>query len=85
MDVKREIAAANRRIQKQIDESARAALIRIGVDVEAEDNARHAELAREAVEATGSTAEEFGRRMRMLNDSFVAAAEAFARGWASVR
>lgn len=36
MDVDKEIAAANRRIQRQIDRDARAALIRLGFDPDAE-------------------------------------------------
>lgn len=56
MDVKREIEAANRRIQVQIDASARAALTRIGVDVDAMDREEleaRLEAAREVFAAAG--------------------------------
>lgn len=56
MNVEREIEAANRRIQEQIDASARAALIRIGVDVDAMDREEamaRSEAAREVFAAAG--------------------------------
>lgn len=43
MDVDKEIAAANRRIRRQIDRDARAALIRLGFDPDAETLASHIE------------------------------------------
>lgn len=74
MNVAREIAAANRRVQVQIDRGAREALIRIGVDVDAEDRARRA-----AAAATG--AEALGQAWRSLVDGMAAFAAAFARGF----
>ncbi|UUE19344.1 hypothetical protein [Microbacterium sp. J1-1] len=56
MNVKREIEAANRRIQEQINASAREALIRIGVDVDAmerEELEARLEAGREVFAAAG--------------------------------
>lgn len=95
MDVKKEIAAADRRIQKQIDASARAALIRIGVDVEAMDreeaerqrqeaqlvaDRRRAEAERQRQEVVKSF-EAFGAMVREIHDHFVALGSAVSRGF----
>ena len=94
MNAQREIDAANRRIQKQIDASARAALIRIGVDVEAMDreeaeprqqvaqllDRRRAEAERQR-RATAQAFEELGASFRAIHDHFAAIGAAFARGF----
>ncbi|EQM83393.1 hypothetical protein [Microbacterium maritypicum] len=57
MNVKQEIRDADRRIQEQINVSARAALVRIGVDVDAmdrEEAEKRARVARESFAAFGA-------------------------------
>ena len=77
MNVQREIDAANRRVQAQIDASARAALARIGVDPE--------QVARDEAEArrqaTLATFESWGVAWRQFTDSFAAIGAAFRRGY----
>jgi len=95
VNVQREINAANRRIQTQIDASARAALIRIGVDVDAmereeaeqrrqaaqlEADRRRAEAERQR-RATAQAFEELGASFRAINDHFAAIDAAFTRGF----
>ncbi|MGW9270774.1 hypothetical protein [Microbacterium sp. NPDC055599] len=95
MNVQREIDAANRRIRKQIDASARTALIRIGVDVEAMDREEaerrqqvaqlEADRIRAEAErqrrATAQAFEELGASFRAIHDHFAAIGAAFARGF----
>lgn len=71
MNVAREIAAADRRIQRQIDASARQALIRLGFDPDAE--ARAAQI--EAWTAIGVA---LGQAMVQLGQLADAALTAFA-------
>lgn len=95
MNVRREIDAANRRIQKQIDASARAALIRIGVDVQVMDreeaerrqqvaqlkaDRRRAEAERQR-RANAQAFEELGASFRAIHDHFAEIGAAFARGF----
>jgi hypothetical protein len=51
MNAQREIREANRRVQEQIDASARAALERIGVDVDAMEREAAEQRAREIRES----------------------------------
>lgn len=76
MNVQREIDAANRRIQKQIDASARAALIRIGVDVDAMDREEAEKRAREVRESFAA----FGSALGFALNAIVELATAFASG-----
>lgn len=71
MDVDREIRAANRRIQRQIDASYREALIRLGFDPDAEAVA--AQL--EAWTAIGTA---FGQALLYLYETAAAALNAFS-------
>lgn len=76
MNVTREIDAANRRIQKQIDASARAALIRIGVDVDVMEREEAEKRAREAHEAFAA----FGAALGFALNTIVDLATAFVSG-----
>lgn len=76
MNVQREIDAANRRIQTQIDASARAALIRIGVDVEAMDREEAEQRVREARERFAA----FGEAVGAAFNALLGLATAFAQG-----
>ena len=76
MNVQREIDAANRRIQNQIDASARAALIRIGVDVDAMEREEAEQRAREVRERFTALGAAFG----LLLNAAIALATAFASG-----
>lgn len=71
IDVDKEIAAANRRIQRQIDRDARAALIRIGVDPDAEAIAAH-------IESMTAVAVAFGQALRSLGEMAAATVTAIA-------
>jgi hypothetical protein len=71
MDVDREVRAANRRIQRQIDASAREALIRIGVDPDAEAHAARLE----AMAAIGTA---FGQALIQLGELATSTLNAFA-------
>lgn len=79
MNVAREIDKANERIQKQIEDSARAALIRIGVDPD--------EVAREEAEAkrqaTLNIWRAYGRACGEVAAAVSALAGAFAEGFTS--
>lgn len=77
MNVQREIDEANRRIRAQIDASARAALIRIGVDP---DEVARAEAEAER-QASLAPFEAWGTSWRQLADHFAAIAAAFRRGF----
>ena len=81
MDVEKEIAAANHRIQAQINANARAALIRIGIDVEGEERAAREALEAERRRAAAEAGEALGRALRRIHDSLVRGAEAIARGF----
>jgi hypothetical protein len=61
MDVEKEIAAANRRVQRQIDRDSRAALIRIGVDPDAEALASY-------IESMTALAVAFGEALASLGE-----------------
>lgn len=76
MNVKREIDAANRRIQEQVDASARAALIRIGVDVDAMDREEAEQRVRRARESFAA----FGEAVGTAINGFIGLATAFADG-----
>lgn len=95
MNVEREIRDTDRRIQGQINASARAALVRIGVDVETMDreeaerrqqvaqleaDRRRAEVERRR-RATAQTFEELGASFRAIRDHYAAIGAAFARGF----
>lgn len=77
MDVEKEIAAATRRIQAQIDANVRAALVRLGFDVEAEaaaDAERRRQVALAQFEALGAG-------WRELVHNLAAIGQAFSRGF----
>lgn len=76
MNVQREIDAANRRIRKQINASARAALIRIGVDVEAMEREEAEKRAREVRESFSA----LGAALGFALNAIVDLATAFASG-----
>ena len=68
MNVQREINAANRRIQTQIDASARAALIRIGVDVDAMEREAAEQRARETRESFAALGAGFAAMFNALHE-----------------
>ena len=70
MDVEKELAGVRRRVQQQIDRDARAALIRAGIDVDAEER-----------QAAVATFEELGRAWRRMVDNLAAFAPAIPRGY----
>lgn len=70
MNVEAELRAVDRKVKAQIDANAREALIRIGVDVEAEELAE-----------IESGAELLGQAWRSLIDGMTAFASAFNRGF----
>lgn len=79
MNVKREIREADRRIQKQIDASARTALIRIGVDVDAMEREEAEKRAREARESFAAFGAAVGFALKAMADlatAFVSGVEA---------
>lgn len=78
MNVQREIRDADRRIQKQIDVSARAALVRIGVDVDAMERAEREREARESREALAALGTALGSAVAVLVDWSIAFATAIA-------
>lgn len=86
MNVEREIAAANQRVQRGIERNVIIALARIE-GMTPEDYA--AKLDKERAEAARaaflSGAEQLGRNLRAIRDSLVACAEAMARGFGAVR
>ncbi len=81
MDVERELAAVRRRVRAQIDRNARAALVRIGIDVEAEERAAREALELERRRAADASAEQLGASLRAMRDSWVRMAEGIARGF----
>jgi hypothetical protein len=76
MDVEKEVCAANRRIRRQIDQSAREALNRM--------DARWPSLTQPVVEPPANVAEAYGQWLRGLHDAIVALAEGVARGFTAV-
>lgn len=76
MDVEAEIRAADRRIRRQIDESARAAIARM--------DERWPSLTTPVVEAPRDPMQAYGQWLRALHDGFVALAQSFAAGWTAV-
>lgn len=78
MNVQREIRDADRRIQKQIDVNACAALVRIGVDVDAMERAERERQAREAREAFAAFGAALGSAFATLVDFSIAYVEAVA-------
>lgn len=70
MDVEKELAGVRRRVQQQIDRDARAALIRAGIDVDAEER-----------QAAVATFVELGRAWRRMVDNLAAIAAAITRGY----
>ncbi|MFJ4174025.1 hypothetical protein [Microbacterium sp. NPDC089696] len=73
MNVEREIDAANRRVQAQIDASARAALIRIGVDpdeVAREEAEARMQAARDVLAAWGYAVGEWVAMFAQLVEAF---------------
>lgn len=78
MNVEREIRDADRRIQKQIDVSARAALVRIGVDVDAMERAERERQAQEAREVFAAFGAALGSAFATLVDFSIAYVEAVA-------
>lgn len=76
MNVQREIDAANRRIQAQIDASARTALIRIGVDVEAMEREEAEKRMREARDRFAA----FGAAVGTALNALMELATAFVQG-----
>ena len=70
MNVEAELRAVDRKVKAQIDASAREALIRIGVDVDAE---RRAEIT--------AGAELLGKAWRSLIDGMTVFTEGFNRGF----
>lgn len=85
MDVDREFAEMLRRVQASIDRSAREALIRIGVDVEAEERAaalaaqkRQEDAMRQAVYAKW---EGIGAAVRMMAIQWSAMIDGLTRGF----
>lgn len=81
MNVEKELSDVRRRVRVQIDRSAREALIRAGVDVEAEEAAARAAQREARQRAADAAAEQLGRNLRAINDSIRRAAEAIARGF----
>lgn len=76
MNVKREIRDADRRIQEQINASARAALVRIGVDVEAMEREEAEQRAREVRESFAA----FGTAVGFALNALTEFATAFVNG-----
>lgn len=80
MDVDTEIAAANRRIQRQIDRDARAALIRIGVNPDAEALAAYIESTRELIGAFAEALGTLGEVASTVVTTFAQAMDALKAG-----
>ncbi|WP_136032513.1 hypothetical protein [Microbacterium sp. PF5] len=80
MDVDREIAAANRRVQRQIDASAREALIRLGFDPDKEALAAQAEAWSAAVAGFVQLMFHLGEAAAAILTAFAEAAHALGEG-----
>jgi len=76
MNVEREIRDADRRIQQQINASARAALVRIGVDVDAMEREEAEQRLREGRERFAA----FGAAVGAAANTLLGLAIAFAEG-----
>lgn len=76
MNVERETRDANRRIRRQINASARAALVRIGVDVEAMEREEAEQRAREVSESFAA----FGAAVGFALNTLIEFSTAFVRG-----
>lgn len=81
MDVEKELAGVRRRVRAQIDRDARAALIRAGIDVDAEEAAASAAAAAERQRIATDTAERLGRNLRAISDAWRTMVEGIARGF----
>lgn len=76
MNVDAEIRRINRRINTQIEQSAREALDRM--------DAKWPSLTQPAIETPANPAEAYGQFLRALNDGFIALTAGIARGWTAV-
>lgn len=82
MNVEKEVAAANRRVQLGIERNVLIAMARIeGITPMEYALKLDAERAEAARAAAVNAAEQLGRNLRAIRDSLVSAAEGIARGF----